>query len=290
MTFPKTFALAASIALVGASTSSASEGQNVRHDTVPPQITPYMPSAAILVFSKTLDWRHNEGIAGADRFFAEFTSENGMGLFTTANGAVFNPEQLARFELVVFNNMTGDALSPDQEKAFQNWLESGGAWIGLHGSGDNSHTDWDWYDKQVIGPEFVGHPADPQFQEARLVNLAMAHPVMDGVPAEWMHTDEWYSFDSTQALAGAVPLLGLDEDSYSPQNLVYGDREDLRMGGGPEGHPIAWARCIGSGRAFYSGLGHNHTSYDDPIYRRMLANAIAWVRTRDGDNTGCQRG
>lgn len=282
-----------SAALAAICTASSAQlpdraGPLPHHDTAPPEITSYLPSPAILVFSKTMGWRHNEGIAGADRFFAEVTSDKGMGLFTTANGAVFNAEQLKRFDVIVFNNMTGDALTLDQEKAFQDWLENGGAWIGLHGSGDNSHTDWPWYDTNVIGPEFIGHPADPQFQEARLVNLAAKHPIMRGIPSEWMHTDEWYSFDGTEALAGAVPLLGLDEDSYSPENLVYGDREDLRMGGGPAGHPIAWTRCIKDGRAFYSGLGHNHTSYDDPVYHRMLLNALDWVRARDEENAGCE--
>lgn len=262
---------------------------SAHHDSIAPEITPYMPSPAILVFSKTLGWRHNEGIAGADQFFAEVASDKGMGLFTTANGAVFNPEQLKRFEVIVFNNMTGDALTPKQEKAFQNWLKNGGAWIGLHSAGDNSHTDWSWYDKSVIGPEFVGHPADPQFQEARLVNLAVTHPIMQGIPTDWKHTDEWYSFDGTDALADAVPLLGLDEGSYSPQNLLYGPREDLRMGGSPADHPIAWTRCIASGRIFYSGLGHSHTSYDDPIYRTLLLNALEWVRTRDDADEGCRR-
>ncbi|MEL7447057.1 MAG: ThuA domain-containing protein, partial [Pseudomonadota bacterium] len=250
------------LALASCAPSNAqTDAAGLTHEATPPDITEFMPQPAVLVFSKTRDWRHNEGIAGADRFFAEFTSENGMGLFTTENGAVFNPEQLARFDLVVFNNMTGDALSPTQERAFQSWLERGGALIALHGSGDNSHGDWSWYDDQVIGPQFVGHPADPQFQDARVVNLASAHPIMDGIPAEWIHNDEWYSFDRAD-VGNAVPLLGLDEDSYSPQNLLYGDREDLRMGGGPEGHPIAWARRLGEGRTVYSAIGHNHTSYD----------------------------
>ncbi len=257
------------------------------YDSAPPEITEYMPQPAVLVFSKTRGWRHNEGIAGADRFFAEMTAEQGMGLFTTANGAVFNADQLARFDLVVFNNMTGDTLSPEQERAFQQWLEDGGALVALHASGDDSHGDWSWYDESVIGPQFIGHPADPQFQDALVVNLAAKHPVMQGLPADWVHNDEWYSFDSAE-LGDAVPLMGLDEDSYSPENLLYGPVQDLRMGGGPEGHPIAWVRCLGRGRAFYSAIGHNHTSYDDPIYRQMLSNALLWVRAGGEDREGCE--
>ncbi len=283
----KWFTLPLALILASCASSIAqTEQAPTNFDSIPPDITEFMPQPAILVFSKTREWRHNKGIAGADRFFAETAGYTGMGLFTTENAAVFNSEQLARFNVVVFNNMTGDTLSPEQERAFQDWLEQGGALIALHGSGDNSHGDWHWYDKQVIGPEFIGHPAGPQFQKARVVNLATDHPVMVGIPAEFSKVDEWYSFNTAE-LGDAVPLLGLDEDSYSPANLRYGPVQDLRMGGGPQGHPIAWVRCPGEGRVFYSAMGHNYTSYNDANNIRLLRNAFEWVRTRDAERKGC---
>ncbi len=236
-----------------------------------------MTQPAMLVFSKTRSFRHDEGIAGADRFFAEMATERSMGLFTTVNGAVFNPEQLARFSLVIFNNATGDTLSPEQEGALQQWVEAGGGLIAVHGSGDASHTDWPWYDNDMIGPEFIGHPAAPQFQEARLVNLSPDHPVMAGLPSEWQQTEEWYSFDDASKIGDARILIGIDEDSYSPRNDVYGDVKDLRMGGGPKGHPIAWLRCSGKGRFFYSAIGHSFKAYDVPQNRKLLSNAIDWA-------------
>lgn len=256
------------------------------YDSVPPQITRYMASPAILVFSKTGEWRHNEGIAGADRFFSDLASSRKWGIFTTANGAVFRPEILNRFKLVIFNNMTGDVLSPEQRAAFEQWLANGGAWIGLHGSGDGSHAAWPWYDKTLIGPEFIGHPAEPLLQQARLVTLAPEHPVMQAIPNAWMVTDEWYSFDANPASFGVKPLLGLDEASYDPVNRLYGPREDLRMGPRPIDHPIIWSKCLGSGRTFYSALGHNHLVYDNPDYRRLLTNAVDWVLER-ASSQGC---
>ncbi|WP_114522161.1 ThuA domain-containing protein [Altererythrobacter sp. ZODW24] len=255
-----------------------------------PQISEYLAKPAILVFSKTAGWRHNEGIAGADRFFADLASDQGLGFHTTADERIFNSEQLAGFDVIVFNNMTGDVLSPAQEAAFQQWLEGGGAWIGLHGSGDNTHADWPWYDQQIIGPEFIGHPADPQFQTARLVSLAPSHSILDGIPGEWMHHDEWYSFDDASKLGTATALIGIDESSYTPENNVYGDVSDLRMGGEPANHPLVWVRCVGKGRSFYSAIGHSQTSYDDPVYRKLLENALRWVRERDSASTGCPMG
>ncbi len=246
-------------------------------DISPPGITEYMPQPAILVFSKTKEWRHNEGIAGADHFFVELARQRGYGIFTTENGAVFNADQLARFDVVVFNNVTGDALSPDQESVFQLWLEAGGAWIGLHGAGDNSHMDWNWYQNGLIGPTFTSHPMDPQFQDARVVNLAPDHPVMAGIPSDFTHNDEWYSFDSVPQDYGHTPLAGLDETTYIPENHVYGDISDLRMGEGAINHPIIWSSCPGEGRTVYSAIGHNETSYKDAVYRKILFNSFDWV-------------
>ena len=258
------------------------------YDQVRPEITEFMTEPAILVFSASKGWRHNEGIAGADFFFVELARARGFGIFTTENGAVFNAEDLARFKVVVFNNMTGDTLSPAQETAFQTWLEAGGGWIGIHGSGDASHEDWDWYADKLIGPMFLNHPADPQFQDARIVNLGAGHPVMQGVPDEWSMNDEWYTFDGTPQEYGLLPLAGLDEASYDPVNHQYGDVSDLRMGPLPIDHPVLWAGCPGQGRSVYSAFGHSELTYKNVQHRQILSNAFDWVSgASDARGEGC---
>ncbi len=272
---------------IATNTEANSQTGSPMHDSWGPEITEYMPQPAILVFSKTNEWRHNEGIAGGDHFFVSLAREKGFGIYTTANGSVFHPDTLARFKVVVFNNMTGDTLNKEQEKAFRNWLENGGAWMGLHGAGDSSHMDWDWYQNELIGPTFISHPMAPQFQDARVVNLAPEHPIMAGVPTDFIHNDEWYTFDSTAQSHGHTPLAGLDETTYSPRNTVYGV-EDLRMGEGAINHPIIWSHCPGQGRAFYSAIGHLETNYNDPNYARILDNAFDWVRGKtDKNGTAC---
>ena len=252
-------------------------------------VGPDITEPALLVFSKTLEWRHNEGIAGADRYFVGLARDLGVSVFTTVNSAVFNQADLKRFKLIVFNNATGDILSEQEQQAFETWLASGGGWIGIHGAGDGSQArHWPWYQKTLIGPMFISHPMAPQFQEARLKTLAAGHPVLAGIPDAWMHTDEWYTFDGTPQMHGLLPLVGLNEQSYSPVNTVYGDVSDLRMGPEPIDHPIIWAACVGAGRAVYSGLGHQDLSYDQPVPRKILKNAARWVLQQvDKTGTGC---
>ena len=67
-------AASAMLALTGCQNGDAQTEANtpVAYDAVPPHITKWMQQPAILVFSKTNGWRHNEGIAGADKFFVDF--------------------------------------------------------------------------------------------------------------------------------------------------------------------------------------------------------------------------
>ena len=42
-------------------------------------------------------------------------------------------------------------------------------------------------------------------------------------------------------------------------------------------HPIAWTRCVGRGRVFYSAIGHLPQTYSDPRYVTLLQNAVGWT-------------
>lgn len=285
-------ALIASALTVGAACQNVVAEDDVEapvvYDQVRPEITQWMQQPAILVFSKTNGWRHNEGIAGADKFFVEMSRDKGFGIFTTVNAAVFNAEDLARFDVVVFNNATGDTLSVEQEQAFQAWLEAGGAWIGLHGSGDNTHADWAWYANGLIGPTFTGHPLTPHFHVIRVETLDAEHPIMADAPSVWEHDDEWYFFDSHPKDYGLRPLAGIHESDFKPTGADVENLANWAMGAAPEEHPVIWVGCPGDGRGFYSAIGHSDLSYDVETYRQILDNAFEWVlKKTDVAGNGC---
>lgn len=270
-----------------ASQNTAEAQSELRGDAPVPFTWPrsyeYMPEAATLVFSATSDWRHDSGIAGAQAFWASESDENGSGIFITEDPRVFSEQNLEKFSVVILNSVTGNVLSSDQQAAIENFVESGGGLIAQHGAGDSSLAEfWPWWGEQ-LGTEFVSHPADPQFQRADVVTLAINHPVMEGLGAKFSHIDEWYSF--TGPVEGEVIVLaGLDESTYSPVNKVYGV-EDLRMGPEPSDHPIIWAKCPGDGKIVYSALGHKVDAYENDSHKTLLKNAMAWVRA-EGDE-GC---
>lgn len=252
------------------------------HETVPPELPVALARPAILLFTKTNSFRHNEAIDAAVPLFGEIAKRRGVSLFHTENSATFSPAVLARFDVVVFANTTGDVLSDQQEEAFISWLEAGGGWLGIHAAGDGSHADWDWYVKNLIGADYLAHIMSPQFQTARIVIEDRLHPATRSLPAEWSHEEEWYSWKSSPRAAGASfhVLASVDESSYTPHSSFLGNETDLRMGD----HPVIWERCVRKGRAFYSALGHKAAAYASPEYRSVLEGALAWVAGLEGES------
>lgn len=249
----------------------------------------YVPTPSILIFSETRDWRHEEGIAGATLAIMKAAKEMGHGYYTTEHSGIFNEKDLARFDVVVFNNMTGDSLTPEEEAAFAKWQSKGNGTVLIHGAGDDSHQDWDFYHNKLLGATFVSHPMAPQFQEARVEILKPAHPVMVGLPSDFMAVDEWYTFAAPPS-DDFIVLAGLDESTYSPVNTVYGDVSDLRMGPKPADHPIIWARCFGDSqaRSVFTAMGHRYETYETKEALLMLKNMLNWTAKKtDPESTGC---
>ncbi|MFC3174104.1 ThuA domain-containing protein [Novosphingobium bradum] len=251
------------------------------YETEPPAMPAEIKHPALLVFSKTNAFRHEEAIPAANALFDDLARQRGWTVFKTENGATFSPAILARFDAVVFSNVSGDVLTLPQRQAFQNFVQNGGGFVGIHAAGDNSHTAWPWYVQNIIGAKWIGHPMDPQFQKATVRVENHEHPASATLPAAWQRVDEWYSYEkSPRGVPGLTVLATLDERTYKPGSL-WGTK--LAMGAD---HPIAWWRCTGKGRVFYSALGHTAASYTEPENRALLAGALAWSMRLEGEACG----
>ncbi len=253
------------------------------HDSVPPALPDELKRPAVLVFSKTNGYRHEEGIEVGIPALEAIAKRRGWSFFATENGAVHSPDQLARFDAVVWFNVSGDVLAEPQRNALIDYLEAGGGFLGVHGTGGDPNYEWEDHWKRLVGAQFIGHPMGPQFQEATVKVEADQHPVVRHLDTEWVRTDEWYSFDRSVRGTDFEVLATLDESTYTPQMKIVMIDRDLRMGAD---HPIIWTHCIGRGRALYSALGHQPEAYSEPNHLRMLEEGIAWVA--ESGIQGCQ--
>ena len=239
-------------------------------DTVPPELPSSLAdgSIKILHFSKTSGFRHEEAIPAAAASLERLAKKNGWSVFTTENAAVFNDDQLAQFDVVFGNNITGDNWTEDQKEAFIQWIEDGGGFVGVHGAAGTRFRYWNWYTDDLLGGgRFTGHPMAPQFREATVVIEDKSHPIVAHLGDQFEQTDEWYTFEESPRAHGSHVLATLDESTYDPG-------EELSMG---DDHPIIWLACPGEGRSFYSALGHRANTYVWPEHEKMLEAALAWA-------------
>lgn len=222
-----------------------------------PQVIRQDPERRVLVFSKTLGFRHDsipDGIAA----IRQLGSANGFAVDTTEDSARFTTDLLQPYQVVVFLSTTGDVLNSDQEEAFRNFISSGGGYVGIHAAADTEYS-WPWYGR-LIGAWFLSHPP---VQEAVVRAVDSQHPSTQGLPNPWRRVDEWYDFQRDPSAVARV-LLTVDEATY-------------QGGGMGASHPISWASDFEGGRSWYSAMGHTKETYSDENFRNHLLGGIRWA-------------
>jgi len=243
-----------------------------RYDNERPTFSLPKGKPRLLLFDKINGFRDVPSVNAARAAFLAMAERKGWAVATTDKGGAINPATLRQFDAIIWNNVSGDVLTLAQRDALKRYIENGGGFVAVHGSGGDPVYFWDWYADKLIGGRFKGHPMEPQFQDARINVENPSHPIARGLPRQWTMNDEWYSFNSNPRQAGALVILTLDESTYKatgPMGI------DLRMGD----HPIAWTNCLGKGRAFYSAIGHRPETYSQPQHVALLERAIEWAAT-----------
>jgi type 1 glutamine amidotransferase len=251
-------------------TDADREARCARYDDGRPKFKMPQGHPRLLVFEKITGFRDSPSVAAADAALRDMAQRNGWALVATDKGGAMSASILKKFDAVIWNNVSGDVLTLTERSALQHYVEHGGGFVAFHGAGGDPVYFWDWYADTLIGARFIGHPLSPQFQEARIVVADDPTSIARDLAPGWVMTDEWYSFKSSPRSSGAHVIATLDESTYSPKGM---GNQDLRMGD----HPIAWTKCIGNGRAFYSAIGHRPETYSEPHNVTLLEHAILWA-------------
>jgi len=210
----------------------------------------------ILVFSKTTGFRHDsipDGIAAIRTLGAE----HGFAVDATEDATTFTDDALARYQAVVFLSTTGDVLDARQQDALERYIQAGGGWVGIHSATDTEY-DWPWFG-ELNGAYFKNHPR-PQEAVFNIVdanNIATAH-----LPKVWKRSDELYNFKWIGTDLNI--LITIDESTYTG-------------GGNGDDHPMAWYHDFDGGRAFYTALGHDNKSWEDPLYLQHVLGGIKYA-------------
>ena len=230
---------------------------------------------ALLLFSKTTGFRHGQAIEASIPIFESLAEKNEWNLYSTEDAGIINSQELTQFDVVIWNNSTGRCLTDDQRTLLEDYIKSGGSFLGIHGSGDHSHH-WEWYLDHLIGAEFSHHPIKNQIQNTLVkLNEDVGSTLRAGLSNNWEHEDEWYIFYDSPEENGFTILYEIDGTSIDPNGnlpLLENDK-DFGMG---KNHPVAWYKNVEEGKAFYTSMGHMGSAFDNTNFVNLLENALIW--------------
>jgi type 1 glutamine amidotransferase len=222
----------------------------------------------VLVFSKTLGYRHNS-ITNGIAAIRDLGVKHNFSVEATEDSMAFSAVNLARFQAIVLLSVTGDVWNSEQQEAFKQYVLAGGGVAAIHGSifGPLACEDkWAWYG-ELFCCAFTNHS---QIQPATVDIEDSVNPSTKDLPPRWQRTDEWYNFTGTPRGCAHI-LATVDEFTYH---------------GGIMGkdHPIAWCRPVGKGRMWFTAMGHTESSYSEPLFIQHIYGGIQYaIKPQTGD-------
>ena len=168
---------------------------------------------------------------------------------------------------VLISNYSGQPWPQETQDAFVAFVKNGGGFVSVHAA-DNAFAQWPEYNEMIgiggwegrnekSGPYLrlrdgkfvqdptVGRGGSHGQQHAFVMDTrAPAHPIMAGLPAQWLHAkDELY--DRLRGPAKNVTVLA----------SALSTKES---GGSGEHEPLLMVIPFGQGRVFHTALGHNN--------------------------------
>jgi PKD repeat protein/glucose/arabinose dehydrogenase/plastocyanin len=227
-----------------------------------------------LVFSKTAGFRHDSIPAGHDAMDA-LADEHNFQVDHTEDSTLFRPEILEHYDTVVFLSTTGDVLNDDQQAAFEEYIQGGGGYVGIH-AGSDTEYDWNWYG-HLVGAYFLSHP--PGTTNAAVDVEDHNHPSTASLPDRYERVDEWYNFKSPD-------FQDVGEDDYSPRGDVHvlatvdeSTYDEQDGNATDDDHPITWCQRYEGGRSWYTGMGHTIESFSE---ENFLTQVLGGLETTAG--------
>jgi type 1 glutamine amidotransferase len=236
------------------------------------QASPTSPSAQgsaarVVVVTHTAEFRH-DSIPVAETTIMQLGRESALFETSFCRTADDVRRMLTRGALtgvgaVVFANTTGDLGVPDLP-AFLAWVADGHGFVGIHSASDTYHGAPAYL--EMLGNEFDTHGNQA---EVDAVVEAPGHPAVAHLGARYRVFDEIYRFVRNNR-GNVTPLLTLDR--YPADGLARaGELGDL---------PLAWTKSHGSGRVFYTALGHRQELWRDMRFQQHVLGGIRYALSR----------
>ena len=168
-----------------------------------------------------------------------------------------NADMMSELSLVV-PVWTMGQIEREQEQGLLNAVKSGVGIAGWHGGMADSFRNNTEY-QFMVGGQWVAHPDNITDYEVHVVS---DDPIVEGIDAFKMHSEQYY--------------LHVDPGNEVLAATTFRNRESARWINGTT-IPVVWKRMWGTGRVFYSSLGHVASDFDVPEAREIQRRGLIWA-------------
>lgn len=177
-----------------------------------------------------------------------------------------NAKNLNYFDAIFFFGLGEEELSPQQKSDLLSFVhDDGKGFVGAHSAID-AFYNWPEYG-EMMGAYFDNHPWG--VMNAPIIVEEPGFPAMKHLPKEFTLRDEIYVPTNAPYSRKNVDVLARLDASKIDLKIPGLHRTDGDF-------PVAWAKNYGTGRVFYSSLGHLDNNWDDPRVQQMYLEAIKW--------------
>lgn len=225
----------------------------------------------VLYFTLSAGFRH-DSIPLSRQVLEDAAVKDGrIEIVWSEDPSVINAENLERFDAVFFFTSGELPFNEAQKAALLDFVRRGKGFGGVHSATDTCYG-WPAYG-ELIGGRFDGHPWT---QEVGIVVEDADHPATHHLAPGFRILDEIYQFREFSRERVNV-LMRLDTNSV-----------DVRIPGVnrvDHDFALAWSHEFGSGRVFYTALGHFDETWRDVRFQKMLVNALLWITKQEASRS-----
>lgn len=177
-------------------------------------------------------------------------------------------DSLRQYDIVVWLNFQPGG---EERKAFQEYMEQGGGWMGFHASAYNDrNTNWPWLNAFLGCGQFLCNnwPPQPVLVECD----TNEHDVMRPIPKEYIApASEFYQWSPSPRQNPDVEVL----QTISQKMYPLGIKDVVKLGD----FPVVWTNK--KYRMIYLNTGHGDKGFMDATQNLLFVNAFRWVVSRN---------
>ncbi len=219
---------------------------------------------ALFIWDPSAESAHVEFDKQALHFFHKLSYGEGFH-YDGRTSCPHSIDTLRQYDVIVMlNALPQEAMA---RKAFEQYMEQGGGWIGFHATGYNdAYTDWPWFNTFLGCGPFLCNSWPPQ---PALVDVeTQQHPITRSLPRQFVApASEFYQFSPSPRTNEQVEVL----ISISPKNYPLGIKDIVTHGD----FPIVWTNR--KYRMVYLNMGHGDEGFIDATQNLLFTNAFRWV-------------